>query len=144
MTVQTRIIDHGRLIFLRFTGVQTAASVETDIQNVRSLIGFRPDIPELVDLSDIIEDDIDYNGMRRLARIVNDQTLDSDFKKRIALYAPHESTFGSARMFSTLTELEEGNTVSQAFHTPEEALAWLGRSETRFEDLPDYDLIAAE
>ncbi|PZX10503.1 hypothetical protein LX82_02421 [Celeribacter halophilus] len=144
MTVQARIIDNQSLIFLRFTGAQTTASVEKDIQELRSLFGFRPDIPELVDLSDITEDYIDYNGMRRLARIVNDQTRDSAFKKRIALYAPHESTFGSARMFSTLTELEAGNTVSQAFHTPEEALAWLGRSETRFEDLPDYNLIAAE
>lgn len=144
MTVQARIIDNQSLIFLRFTGAQTTASVEKDIQELRSLFGFRPDIPELVDLSDITEDYIDYNGMRRLARIVNDQTGGSAFKKRIALYAPHESTFGSARMFSTLTELEAGNTVSQAFHTPEEALAWLGRSETRFEDLPDYNLIAAE
>ncbi len=144
MTVQARIIDNQSLIFLRFTGAQTTASVEQDIQNLRNLFGFRSDIPELVDLSDITEDNIDYNGMRRLARIVNDQSLDCDFKKRIALYAPHESTFGSARMFSTLTELEVGNTVSQAFHTPEEALAWLGRSETGFEDLPDYDLIAAE
>lgn len=141
MQVRARLIDNGQLVFLSFHGAQTAKAAENELQRLFALPDYRPDLPELADLSGITSDDLDFNAMRRLARVANENTLENGNKKLIALYAPQDYVFGMARMFSTLCEMEPGHAQGSAFTTQAEALEWLGRSETRFEDIPGYDMV---
>lgn len=140
LQVRARILDDGRLVYLRFSGVQTAGLAINELQRLRSLPEYRPGLPELADLSRITRDDLDFHAMRRLAREANRESQNSDGEKRIALYAPKDVTYGMARMFSTLCDLDPGPATGQAFLSQREALAWLGRPETCFDDLPGMAL----
>lgn len=105
---------------------------------------YRPGLPELADLSRVTEDQLDFNHMRRVAREANCEAHTFGVAKRIACYAPTDTMYGMARMFSTLCDLEPGPAEAHAFQTLPEALAWLGRSETRLEDIAGFDTIPAE
>lgn len=144
MRVRARIIDHGRLVFVRFTGSQTAEMAINEMQRLRDDPRYRPGLPELVDLSGVTDDNINFHGMRRIAREANSECHTIGAEKRIALFAPHDGVYGTARMFTSLCEVEPGQALGEVFTDPAEALAWLGRSETRFEDVPGYALMPAD
>lgn len=144
MKVRARLIDHNRLVFLRFTGSQTADMAVNELRNMRQLPNYTVGLPELADLSGITDYNLDYTGMRRLAREANVEGASTGLIKKIAIFAPQDALYGMARMFSTLSEMEPGNAQGAAFQTQEEALKWLGRSETRFEEIPGYDLVPVD
>jgi len=141
MQVHTRLIDHNRLVFISFTGRQTLVDAQIGLAQMKALPEYRPDLPEICDLSGVTSDNLDFKDMGRLARIANEATLDIAGKKQIALFAPQESVFGMCRMFATLCDITPGKTRCAAFQNPAEALAWLGRTEARFEDIPGFDMV---
>ncbi len=144
MQVQVVVIANGELVFLRFAGQQTVRKALTGLQEMQALPGYRPGMPELADLSAITENDLDFHAMRRLAHESCTVGVTPERRKRIALYAPQDSVYGMARMFSTLVELASGNAEAAAFRTEQEALSWLNRPEKRMVDIPGYDFAIAE
>ncbi len=111
---------------------------------MRALPDYRPGLPELVDLSGVTETDMDFHGMRRISHEVGSQGISAIRKKMIAVYAPQDTLFGMARMFATLTELHQGNVRAAAFRTEVDSLAWLGRTETRFIDIPGFTFVGQD
>ncbi|MGH1413206.1 MAG: hypothetical protein ACRBB0_06915 [Pelagimonas sp.] len=102
---------------------------------------YRLGMPEIADLSGITGHDLNFNNMKRLAMSANIEGKESGVIKKIGIFAPDPAIYGMARMFSTLSELEPGNAKGAAFQTQEETLQWLGRRETSFQELPDYNLV---
>ncbi|MEL7088169.1 MAG: hypothetical protein AAGL98_06950, partial [Planctomycetota bacterium] len=65
--------------------------------------------------------------------------------KRIGIFAKDDTSFGMARMFSTLIELEAGSVIAEVFRAEDEALTFLNRPERRIADLlEDKKAFAAE
>ncbi|WGW02451.1 hypothetical protein [Tropicibacter oceani] len=141
VSVRARIIANDSLVFLRFTGVQDLQMAMEELKAMRALPAYRPGLPELADLSAVTRTGLDFNAMRTLVHDVTSLGVDPQREKRIAIFAPQDTLYGMARMFSTLTELEPGNVRGAAFRTQGECLEWLGRPERDFADIPGYDLV---
>lgn len=141
MDVRARIIANGQLVYIKFVGEQTAGRAINELQRMRGLPDYRPGLPELADLSRVTKDNLNFHGMRRLAREANLDAQNNGQEKRIAVYAPNDVIYGMARMFSTLCDLEPGMAVGEAFLTEHEALAWLGRTEPTFDALPGMETV---
>lgn len=139
MRIQADIIADGTLIFFRFSGHQTTAMGVDALQHIHNHPGYSPDISELIDLSSVTSNDLDFNGMRKLARIAGGN---GGLGKQIALFAPQDVEYGMARMFCTLLEMEPTKAKAMVFRDPDQTLRWLGRSEKSFADLPGYNDMA--
>lgn len=127
-------------MFLRFTDQQTAEAAVSELQRMRCFPKYEVGMPELADLFGTTGHNLNFDKMRLLVIAANAEGKESGRIKKIAVFAPNPALFGMARMFSALSGLEPGNARAAAFQTQSEALEFLGRPESGFEDIPGYDL----
>ncbi|WP_417209883.1 hypothetical protein [Antarctobacter sp.] len=142
--VDVGLISDGELAFLRFRGAQSVRGTLEALAMMRALPGYCPGLPELVDLSGITETNLDFHGMRRISHEAGSRGISATRIKMIAVYAPQDTLYGMARMFATLTDLHQGNVRAAAFRSEIDSLAWLGRSETRFIDIPGHAVVGQD
>ncbi len=118
-------IDRQRnLVLTTATGVLTDEEL---LDHKRQLIAdpeFEPGMKELSDVRRIERLDVSPAGVRRLAALDEEHVdrLGEDY--RLAIVAPADASFGTARMYQILTESSVQNIG--VFRDMEEAKDWLG------------------
>lgn len=123
MPISYRIDRQRGLVLTTATGALTDEEL---LHHKRALIDdpeFEPGMRELSDVRSIERLDITPGGVRRLVA-VDQEHADRLGDFRLAIVAPSDATFGTARMYQALTEANVRNIG--VFRGIEEAEKWLG------------------
>ncbi|MEL7087399.1 MAG: hypothetical protein AAFY03_06115 [Pseudomonadota bacterium] len=64
--------------------------------------------PELIDQTDVISTDVDFNEVRALLRQVNEVIPEGDIGTLTVVLSTKDSAFGTARMYQQLSEIDQG------------------------------------
>jgi hypothetical protein len=108
-----------RLVTVRFDSEVTVQDVVQYLTNLKANPAFEPDFSELVDLTQVMSSEVDFQAAMMLARDVDPFSR----KARRAFAAPRAATFGTVRMY----QMARGDDGSIAvFRTMDEAKHWLG------------------
>ncbi len=123
MPISYRIDKQRRLVLTTATGVLTEEEL---LDHKRALIvdpEFEPGMRELTDVRTIERLSVTAAGVRKMVALDQDHT-DRLGDYRLAIVAPTDASFGTARMYQMLTE---ANVQSiGVFRNMEEAEQWLG------------------
>ena len=122
MCVDYRIDTARGLVFTDCHGNISAADMDDIAQRLRNDPAFNPDYRQLVDLTAVSGISAPFDAIRHFA---SDQRGDPfSGKSHRAIVAPHDLTFGVARMYEALRE-DKDNGALRVFRSLPEALKWL-------------------
>lgn len=123
MSVEYRIDTTRGVVFSTWHGKLTAEDLNDVARHLRSDPAFNPDYRQLVDLSNVTGVTASFDAMRHYASDPHGDPFSG--KGRRALIAPHNLTFGMARMYEALREDKDQGGL-RVFRTLQEGLQWLG------------------
>jgi hypothetical protein len=122
MPIESHIDSDGGLIFHTAEGLLVAEELLSAFDSVASDPVFRPTMGALWDLTGASIEAAGTDDVKTLAAAIGERLTESEYHK-VAIAAPHDLTFGLARMYEAYTAqlpIELG-----VFRTRDEALEWL-------------------
>jgi len=123
MCVEYRIDMARGVVFTDCYGDISAEDMDDIAHRLRNDPAFNPDYRQLIDLTEVAGVSASFDAIRCFA---NDQHGDPfSGRSRRAVAAPHNLTFGVARMYEALRE-DKDQGAFRVFRTMPEALRWLG------------------
>ncbi|MFW2545023.1 hypothetical protein ACN2XU_20520 [Primorskyibacter sp. 2E107] len=137
------LVANGTILFTRHIGLHTPAAMQREILRVVQTFSNHAALPEIVDLSELTGTEMEF----RSSNTVTDAILRHieppapAEKKRVAIYAPSDTIYGMARVYTSLLELKNANVEAMPCRTAAEALSFHELPETCFEHLEGYDRI---
>ncbi|MEL6523373.1 MAG: hypothetical protein AAFQ66_20535, partial [Pseudomonadota bacterium] len=135
MYMDARSIANGSLLYVKYSGNQTVEKISENLKNLYDDAEYFPGMWEFVDVSKAKWDAMGFDSMRRVVRLANLIGVCPGKEKRISFFAPGDTSFGMARMFTTLNEIEPGTILADVFRTEGEALKFLNRPENHLASL---------
>ena len=141
MPLDARLLDDARLIYLRFHGKQDVAEIRDTMIRFRAQPGYDGTLPELGDLRGVMSSGFGLNQIRPLVRLASTRQPGGTRQKRICLLTGSLAQYGTARMFSSLSEVLPATSELEVRieETEVAALAFLGRSEARLVAVPGFE-----
>lgn len=126
MPIPFLILKKHDLIVARPLGKVCVSCVLTYFDLVRAHADYRLGLDRLIDNRDLVELDIDFDGMRNLRANETRKILAAPNRVKSAFVCIRGKGFGLARMYQTLVEVNDDHDVG-VFETYAEAVAFLGR-----------------
>jgi hypothetical protein len=112
-------VDSERgLVTGRFDSEVTVQDIVQYLESLKANPAFEPDFSELVDLTQVMSSEVDFQAAMMLAHDVDPFSR----KARRAFVAPRAATFGTVRMYQ-MARGDEGSIA--VFRTMDEAKHWL-------------------
>jgi hypothetical protein len=108
MAIRYAISRDLGLVYGQWSGTITLPQFFAVFEAFVSDPDYLPGRPELIDLSRVEDIDIDFNRMRRVLRMVNEQAPEVQVHTLTAIWAPTDMIFGLGRMYQQLAEMAEG------------------------------------
>lgn len=122
------------LLYARWYGDIDFDDFEQNFRNYLIDAHYRPGRPELIDLSQIMQFDINFNLVRSMLRQVNAQAPAQVVHTPTVIYSPRDTIYGIGRMYQSLAENAGGIRV-EVFQTERDVLRSLGLEHRSIADL---------
>lgn len=125
MTIEYCFLEETDICYARYIGLTTSGDLQENYGRYVVDPHYRPGRTELIDLSLGDFDAITYASLTPLATIVNDINVNAGTHTATFVYAPSSVSFGTTRMYASITAEMKGLSIYQA-KTEQEVLKLMG------------------
>ncbi|HXZ42776.1 MAG TPA: hypothetical protein VEG68_18700 [Terriglobales bacterium] len=123
MAAHFKVDSSERLVTVRFDSNVTVQDVREYLAKLKSDATFEATFRELVDLTQVVSSDLDFQAAMMLARDIDPFSRET----RRAFVAPRAATSATVHMY----QMARGDKSIAVFRTMDEAKDWLGIQQTQ-------------